>query len=448
MPRLDVILLVLLLNRLPTSWSSITTILFKTLLAGTATMAVSISAYAQDLFSGMLLEDQVAANQVHLDGQIRSRQVKIDRTMSAKLFDKKASAETINMSLFPGTQIKLNRTDFDRNMGEGTRNWSGRVEGFEDGFATLVRLEEGRVIGHVQYGGDTFRITPKDNGVHVISELSLDHLPDEEPLLIFPEEDAKFKNVKLEKSPSAFSPRIQLLVFYTPAAATEVKNAGGVPREEAVLAMAMANMTYANTGMRGQRLKFAGFRSTYCNYDEDGGASGYVQPIYDIVNPSHCIGARAAVVRNSTSADMVALVRKSGGGCGAAIYATYPGNPNEAFSMTSRNCIPGNTFTHELGHNMGLTHDRVTTNSVGTKQDFYNYGIAAPDAAIPIRTVMSYNNPCLVVGKSCTRVPVFSNMRAGADWGGTRLGRGLHQTDAAVSRKRLLETWDIIAGYR
>ncbi len=422
--------------------------LSKLLLGAAASIAMSGSAYAQNLFSDMQLSDQFLANAVQLDGQLRSRQVTLDDKIGAQLFDKKNPAESVSLSMFPGRVITLKKTDFDRNMGEGTRNWSGRVEGFEDGFATLVRLKNDRIIGHIQYGGETYRITPKQDGIHVISELSLDHLPPEEPLLTFPEDDVTFKKTKLNKSPSAFSPRIRLLVFYTPAAITEVKNAGGVPRDEAVLAMAMANTTYANTNMRGQRLKFAGFRSTYCSYNEDGGAFGYVQPIYDIRNPGHCIGARAAAVRNSSSADMVALIRKSGGGCGVAVYAPYAGNPNSVFSLTSRDCISGHTFTHELGHNMGLNHDRYRAGDLGINQDLYNYGISAFDVATPIRSVMAYENECWAAGKTCVRVPVFSNMRADSDWGGTRLGRGLHQTDAAMSRKKLLDNWDIIAGYR
>lgn len=145
---------------------------------------------------------------------------------------------------------------------------------------------------------------------------------------------------------------------------------------------------------------------------------------------------------------MVALVRKSGGGCGVGFYAPTPGNPNSTYSLTSRNCIPGHTFTHELGHNMGLNHDRHTAGDLGGNQDLYNYGLALPDATTPIRSVMAYNNACSVVGKSCTRVPLFTNARKGSDWNGTNLGRGLHAVDPALSRKKLIDNWDVIAGYR
>ena len=72
------------------------------------------------------------------------------------------------------------------------------------------------------------------------------------------------------------------------------------------------------------------------------------------------------------------------------------------------------TFAHELGHNMGLRHDRYAS---GVPRTGFRYGYVnqrafepgAPESA-RWRTIMAYNGQCEYVGGfHCARIPYFSN---------------------------------------
>ena len=408
----------------------------------TAILAVSSAAQAQDLFQDMSLAQSTQANQVNLEGQFRSRQVAMDKGAADIAFNKYSPAKTLSLSLFPGRSVTLKNTSFDRDLGEGYSNWSGKVEGFEDGSATLV-VKNGRMVGQVQFGGEVYRITPRSNGVHVISELDLSQLPEEAPELLGAPGD-KVSAGPGDRTSQAWPERIRMLVLYTPEASAEATANGTTFKDEARLAVALANTALTNTALKTHKYKIAGIQGTFCNYVEP---ADYSQPLYDITDPTTCIGGKAATKRDSNIADLVAVIRSSGGAyCGVAWLNATPNNPANGFSLTSRNCISGHTFTHEVGHNIGLHHDRYVVS--GASQETYNYGLARPELASPTRTVMAYNRACSDVGKFCSRVPLFTNTNRNAKWNGEAFGRAPFQTDSAVNRKKIKDNWLAIAGWR
>ena len=85
---------------------------------------------------------------------------------------------------------------------------------------------------------------------------------------------------------------------------------------------------------------------------------------------------------------------------------------NSPFGLTCRHC-GGLAFAHELGHNMGLKHDRyasVNAENVGGRspvRDGPEHGFV--DVAGGFRTVMAYGLECSDVGTDCPRLGVFSN---------------------------------------
>ena len=65
-------------------------------------------------------------------------------------------------------------------------------------------------------------------------------------------------------------------------------------------------------------------------------------------------------LRNEHNADVVAMLVNTLGGCGVGYVMTNVSTnfASAAYSITRRSCAVGNlTFAHELGHNMGSTHD-------------------------------------------------------------------------------------------
>jgi hypothetical protein len=90
--------------------------------------------------------------------------------------------------------------------------------------------------------------------------------------------------------------------------------------------------------------------------------------------------------------------------CGIA-WVLYPSlNPAYGFSAVNAGCQGTTTLAHELGHNMGLYHDRYVEPAASSAN--YNYGYV--NIAGKFRTIMSYPNKCAANGVACTRITYYS----------------------------------------
>lgn len=181
--------------------------------------------------------------------------------------------------------------------------------------------------------------------------------------------------------------RIDVLVVYTLA----VKNAVGGDAQANALAQAAidaTNTAYINSKVR-QRVRLVHTEETALT---EANSLGNLRA-----------DAATQALRNTHSADMVAMLTNSLGGCGVAYVMSNvsTGFAPSAYSVTLRTCAVGNlTFAHELGHNMGSTHDPANGGSSAYPYSFGHY------VSGNYRTVMSYSNQCT---GGCTRRPQFSN---------------------------------------
>lgn len=75
------------------------------------------------------------------------------------------------------------------------------------------------------------------------------------------------------------------------------------------------------------------------------------------------------------------------------------------FSVMSACSYGQSIFAHELGHNMGSRHDWYLDSGVTPASIGHGY----VDTANGFITIMSYTSRCDVLGKSCDRIPYFSN---------------------------------------
>jgi len=110
--------------------------------------------------------------------------------------------------------------------------------------------------------------------------------------------------------------------------------------------------------------------------------------------------------------DFVALIIHDSQYCGIAFLGP---RVDLMYSVTAWNCATGYfSFGHEIGHNMGLNHDKGTSNACSNQA--YNYGYRDPDAQF--RSILAYscrsgqcdNN---AGNGRCTRVQRFSNPNFG-----------------------------------
>ena len=194
---------------------------------------------------------------------------------------------------------------------------------------------------------------------------------------------------------------IDVAVVYTRAAREEE---GGVGAIEALIDLVIAetNQALSDSGVH-HRLRLV--ESAEVAYDETGDS---LVDLPRLTDPSDGHMDEVHAMRDRVGADLVSLMVGESDVCGRAYLAG-------AFSLTVRGCA----FTHELGHNMGLLHDRyqVHHHEDGVRlHPAYGYvNQRAFEAGAPRSrrwaTIMSYGTQCLDAYFRCWGLFRFSNPR-------------------------------------
>ena len=207
---------------------------------------------------------------------------------------------------------------------------------------------------------------------------------------------------------------IDVAVFYTPAAR---EAAGGDAAIAAIIDLMIAetNEAYAASDVHHRVALVA---SSEVQYAETGDSIDLDR----LADPSDGYMDEVHAVRDRTGADLVHLIFE--------YLESFAGiaNLGGPFGLTCRFC-GGVTLAHELGHNMGLHHDRYQVHhhegGVGGHPAYGYVNQRAFDAgALPSsrwRTIMAYHTQCDEFdGGSCDRLLRFSNARQA--WQGDPLG--------------------------
>lgn len=225
---------------------------------------------------------------------------------------------------------------------------------------------------------ESYEIRFSGSGVHAVKSISE---KDDDCLTVQGENALNFIQ-PLEQTESAEDimsmdamPTIDVLVAYTPAA---LKNAGSVSALKALIQMGMAdsNKAYQASGVN-LAVRLVGIMAlaqAESSFTSDLSAlKGTNDGKWDVVHAE----------RKRLGADLVSLVAYYANSSTAGIG--YVGsNYSSGFSITKTTSFKQFSFTHELGHNMGLNHSDGYENSSGR-----------------FRSIMAYG--------SYTRIPRFSN---------------------------------------
>ncbi len=271
------------------------------------------------------------------------------------------------------------------NRGTGRFTWRGKINiGKFSGDVTMTKNGE-FVTGLIFSPAGVYEIAAIGNR-QILIQLDQSLFPECAGEVNAPDEPKESAPENFGTVPDS-GDRIDVLVVYTAA----VKNAvGGEAQAETLAqnAVDISNTAYLNSKIR-QRLRLVHVKETELTE-----ANSLSQLRAD---------AATQTIRNTHNADMVAMLVNSLSGCGIGYLMSNvsSGFESSAYTITLRTCAVGNlTFAHELGHNMGSTHDPAN----GSGSAFpYSYGHFVNDS---YRTVMSYSSEC---SGGCTRVPQFSN---------------------------------------
>uniref|UniRef100_A0A7S2FPD8 Peptidase M12B domain-containing protein n=1 Tax=Octactis speculum TaxID=3111310 RepID=A0A7S2FPD8_9STRA len=165
------------------------------------------------------------------------------------------------------------------------------------------------------------------------------------------------------------------------------------------------------------------------SYNEDSAASGdFSTMLSHVTNDNDGYVDEVHNLRDEYGADLVAMVVSASAYCGMAWM--YSGNEANGFSVTAYGCATGYySFGHEIGHNMGCNHDRVTS-GVGDNTDGYAYGYWDPD--YNFRTILGYDCPT-----SCPRIQRFSNSNTSYDYDGSIIGTEIEDNARQINDVRV-----------
>lgn len=383
-----------------------------------------------ELFSDA--SNRVPANIVKHRGDIRTRLVTVDFTLLE-------TTPGVSLNLFADATYTalLDRKEATHFGGYA---WNGHLKDVAYSSVNLV-VENGIMAGSIMFPGGTYLIRSAGNGIHSINQVDQSAFASEAPPLIAASSTASTPAATraANMTPNA-GPTIDVMVLYT----TDVKNAQGGPAQTQAFidqAIAVTNQTYANSGIN-QRINLV--HAEEVSYPESGDLEtdlGRLRGTSDgFLDNIHAI-------RDSYGADMVSLIvqNSSGGVCGIAYLMTTVSTsfaPN-AFSVVQSDCAVDNlSFPHELGHNMGATHDWYIDGS--TQPYPYMHGYV--NTAGKWRTVMAYNNECADSGFVCQRLPYWSN--PDLLYLGDPMGVPEGSFHAADNRKVLNNTASTVAQFR
>lgn len=353
------------------------------LMTGLAIVAslVSLPAAAQPpgLFSELPAATGVVLPRQALAGMSRAVGINRDELSNERFF----------VSLPGGVSFEAVR-DLQEDHAGGS-SWIGHAS--DDANSTIVLGISGdAVAGTFHYQGKMYKLEPRADGRHVLSEVNIsDPAPELDPIPVA-RQDTTTTPVDADTNGSV----IDVLVAYTPAVQALY---GGVEGASAlvVLAVAEANQAYANSGMT-TRMKLV--RSILTDYVESGSMS---TDLSRLSGTNDGFMDALPLVRDAYGADVVSLIENEPKNCGLAYrMATLSTDfAHYAYSVVHHGCATGYfSFAHEIGHNQGAHHDIANATGLAIYPDAHGY--QEPNNAF--RTVMAY----ACVG-GCVRIGYFSS---------------------------------------
>ncbi|MCZ6718095.1 MAG: M12 family metallo-peptidase [Gammaproteobacteria bacterium] len=337
---------------------------------------------------------------------LRSRFVRFDfKILESKLLsvEDPTTIEPIEINLFDDLAIRIRTDDVQRREG-GIYVWSGIPASEYYGVVSLS-FNEHTIFGTIQADGTIYEITPVKDDIVMIAEINQARYQEEGPPIIPPK---KYEKDSSEGPDAAADHEIgheELKVLVVlPLPSYRFICRGSFPF---VNILAIIESAYENNLNKVFNAVIAtGIHATVEIECHD------YNPIGDDLTADLSwvrTDAGIATLRDNHDADLVSLIVPSADFCGRA-YENYPVTATDeewAYSVVKGSCALGNySFAHELGHNIGMRHDRTGNNDFGSST--CNYGHVYPLKFLffnmNMRTVMAYGSSC----NGCSRAGVYS----------------------------------------
>ncbi|KEY85108.1 M12 family metallo-peptidase [Pseudomonas capeferrum] len=318
--------------------------------------------------------------------------VKADTALVSK------ETKVLAVSLPDGKKAQFNLRDFTT-ITPGIDGWVGykpsawkqahptaASEIDNDPFYYLSLVREGdKLVGDVVVEGKRYRLTSISPGLHALIQVDETKLPPEaEPLV-----DSKASARDNTAGRVAQSAHSTIRVLFLTTNQRRARN----PNYKAELAQALNN---ANQYMKNSDVQITYQLAGYYDGDYDEAGRTHTQQLGDI-RTAKPYSDRVLSERERLGADLVVQYSTVSSVCGVAWRPAFKAN---AHSLVS--CL--GSLAHEMGHNLGATHNWEEGDSAGAPPYMYGYRYTGTPR---FRTQMSYD----CSGGSCPRIAYHSNPR-------------------------------------
>jgi peptidyl-Asp metalloendopeptidase len=327
---------------------------------------------------------------------------------------------------------------------------AGTTAGGGEGERCNLVVENGRVTGEVDLERGRYRIQPIGAGAtHAVIEVKTENLPDEiAPKLPPPEPSPQRAAADTAacdvppapgKQPKTFGP-IRIMFLYTKAVAA------GAPsiRADIELLMEQLRTAYSTDRLGGNfSVTTELAHAQEVNYVE---ADSMEKDLDRLSDPRDSVFRPIHALRNTHKADIVHMLIKGkpSNGCGVGWFNAGL-RPEHAISVSDYQCALQNfSAVHEIGHNMGMAHDRFVEQDAKPGPTEFNFGFVALERGT--RSVMAYNDQCSRQNKNCMRLLQLSSPNIKV--GGIPYGNPTDHPQAAYNVEVLCRNAPIAAKFR
>ena len=435
---------------------------------------------------------------------LRDRVTQIDTT---ELFNSATNQQTLILNLFVDTEIQA-QVERSHTLTKGGSFISGSLE--DGGQMILFINKDGIIRGevHSSRGVYTIKSHVEDKQRVIIEEIDISKFPTGNDVIQF---DLDNQNIWLkdsttedtgemdedtaqaEKQTHSTDTKIDVLVLYTNRAKNEE---GGKAQIEAAIEMEVekTNVVLSESTLdSNKQINLVAMKEI--SYTQDSSDMGIdLDRLSDAMNPEtdpEGLLDEVFDLRDKYTADFVHLFVRdpTDETCGIAyvynlsyenllkLLCSIHQDPelcltqqrklhweDLTFSVSSVQCATQYTFTHELGHSMGIFHDRFTVNQVNPLSTTYPENFPYKPYAFGYvnqlnrllceRTIMAYRAQCIDLGASVTiKMPIFSNPNVNFTFYEDPAGRSGTQATTVIdgpanASKAIDETWSMLANLR
>ncbi|UCG24326.1 MAG: hypothetical protein JSW55_19770, partial [Chloroflexota bacterium] len=324
--------------------SLLLTLLMAAIVAGTS--------WGQDSPRPLFKPAAVPYEEQTADAGLRRRYVTIDLSLlHAETGEGQEEGGGLELDLMDGLSYIALVQRVERPAG-GQIMWQGQIEGQPDSPVTIV-AGDNAAAGSIWADGRLYRLYYAGNGVHVLEERDgVEPLPEHPPIPVGPADAWEPGQLDGQAAASDDGSIVKVLVVYTTASRQRYGKAG---IESLInLAVTETNQAYFNSKIN-TRVSLAA--AVEVAYNESGSMT---EDLYRLQRTSDGYMDSIHGLRDAYAADTVTLIEEASDYCGIAFLMTTlsTGFQSSAFSVVNSDCATGYySFGHELGHNMGSTHD-------------------------------------------------------------------------------------------